>query len=109
MLLSLFFQTYFAIWHWSIFWWVPLVQAFRGGGSPSLRRSLLIALLAYIAAASFFVLSSEVPSVAVVVNSWPRYLLPITPWAVLYVAACHILESRPGYPRFDPTQFPAEP
>ena len=87
LLFSLLFQTFFAVWHWSVFWWVPLLHIFRPGGCLQLRRALLLALLTYSVGAALFILTLDLASVAVVVNSWPRYLLPITPWAVLYVAA----------------------
>lgn len=77
-------QTFLALASWSLLWWAVLASAaLQPLQSPS-RRLLGMGMLVYALATWLFLLRG---GQAVDGTNWARYLMPLSPWAVLFLGA----------------------
>jgi len=78
-------QTFLDLGAWSLLWWVVLVSALCTGHRAPARRWLLLMMLLYVGGTWLFLVRGQVPLEVLGGTNWARYLMPIAPWAVLYL------------------------
>ncbi len=78
-------QTFLVPGTWALLWWAVLVSTFTAGHRSQARRWLVLLLLLYGVGTWLYLVRGQVPWEVLGGTNWARYLVPTTPWAVLYL------------------------